>query len=104
MTPEQRQQRIDDHIQKIWEGKALGFSEQTLRHDLDRYQQMQRDLQNRTITPRRVAGRGATRALAQGWITLMIQETEEALRTQGRSDEANQRNARWQVARDEAIQ
>jgi hypothetical protein len=88
---------FEDEFESIWRGESVGRSEDDFKRDLVHYDDLRRQLDAGAITPRAVAGRGATRKSAAQWIENSRAESERALATRGRSVMVNVSNVEYRM-------
>ena len=95
-TPE-----AEAHFDSIWTGRTDGFSEAMVRANLQEHTAMLAGLRAGTVTPRSVIGtgyrKGASRRIAEDWLTNQIAADEGAIATRGRSHVVNQSNVRYRL-------
>lgn len=86
---------VEEWLDAMWWGDALGWSEHQLAHDLASYRRDLANLEAGRITPRSVIGTGykSPKTVARRWLTQRIEATVEALATRGRSHAINRTNA-----------
>ncbi|MBE0507908.1 MAG: hypothetical protein IBX50_14550, partial [Marinospirillum sp.] len=88
-----------EFMDEINSGNQNGFSLDKLKQDLAKYRQMLIDLRDKKITPRSVAGVGASQKGAANWIKGRIEQTEQDIPTGGIGNHVNAANYRGYLAR-----
>lgn len=94
---------LDSYLDAIWDGSEGGFSEETLKLQLEGNRALREALASGNASPRHVIGtgyRGNTRKLANEYLDNNERSIEEALATRGRANAVNVSNARSRARRD----
>ena len=95
---------FDDEFEKMWDGKAKGFSKAQLLHEEANLESLKYGFENGTVSASSIVGGGYRNAkkVAAEWIESSIADNKEAIRTRGRSNSVNISNAEYR-ARDKSL-